>query len=197
MIRLRDAYILVVICLVPLFSVSYYVGARRNNVISDLKEEQEHERRLFLEKEKGYLSLLDGGLSSVSKPFVWPEGRVVDEIMAAVEVEKDNPFVVLFFGELSCNVCQDRLIQVAKNLNLPKIAVLDSNRDIYVNQFIRMNQIDFPTFVDDGFFAKDNEIRQSPALVLVHRDKITFAYYPLPGYESLSEMVYEHLLKLK
>ncbi len=88
-------------------------------------------------------------------------------------------------------------MEVAKKITLPKIAVLESSRDIYVNQFVRMNQIDFPLYVDEGFFARDNGVKQSPALVLVHREKITFAYYPLPGYESLSEMVYEYMLKLK
>ncbi len=109
MIRLRDAYLLVVLCLVPIALVSMFINHQKDESMLVLEKQRDQERHLFFEKEKGYLSLLKGGLSSISTPFVWPEGRALRDQDGVPEIHNDNPFVVLFFGELSCNACQERL----------------------------------------------------------------------------------------
>jgi hypothetical protein len=112
----------------------------------------------------------------------------------------EHPRLILIFSELSCNVCQDKETQFAVDIAGEfgqdyVMAIVHAVNKRYVQNYIRMNQVNFPVYYCDDknkAFFKDNEIVNTPVLFVIdNTNRIIASHIPIPGQLQYSEPIHQ------
>jgi len=133
-------------------------------------------------------------LAHIDQTLAWPNLKPV--LGEAGEGPKQGYHFVVYFSELSCNICQDRMSEFSEKLSekLPGIsvtAVIHASHQSYVHQYIRANQVSFDVHFDEHrVFEEINDLIQSPVAFLLYDNRVLAAHYPSPSFPSASDAFY-------
>jgi hypothetical protein len=102
-----------------------------------------------------------------------------------------QPRLLLIFSELGCNVCQDEETKFAVSIASeygPEyvMAVVHASNRRYVQNYIRMNRVNFPVFFcEDDAFLEENEIKNTPMIFIVDEEnRVIASHFLLPDVSS-------------
>ncbi|MCP5045961.1 MAG: hypothetical protein GY940_02245 [bacterium] len=105
-----------------------------------------------------------------------------------------HPKLLLVFSELGCNVCRDDETRFAAGIASQYgkdyvMAVVHASNQRYVQNYIRMNQVNFPVyFCPDQSFLNENGIKNTPMIFVVdENNRVVASHFPIPGHLEYSE----------
>jgi hypothetical protein len=109
-----------------------------------------------------------------------------------------HPILLLVFSELSCNVCQDEEtrfgVSIASEYGKEYVmAVVHATNRRYVQNYIRMNQVNFPVYYcEDETFLRENGIYNTPMIFIMDKEnRVVAANFPIPGHLQYSDPMHK------
>ncbi len=103
-----------------------------------------------------------------------------------------DDLLILLFSDVSCSVCEESetaaAIRIATAVGTDKvIAIVHAKQRRYAAAFARVNRVPFRVFLDpENSFAKANQIRAAPLLMVAKSGEIVAALSPIAGKPEFS-----------
>jgi hypothetical protein len=170
------------------YSKSYHLQIEKNREINHSKEETE---KAVINAQTASITHLGKTIELVHMEKIFPKN-------ATEEKTANHPRLMLIFSELSCNVCQDEetrfAVSIASEYGMKYVlAVVHATNRRYVQNYIRLNQINFPVYYSkDELFLKLNGIKNTPMIFVIDdKNQVIAANYPIPGHPQYSEPMHK------
>jgi hypothetical protein len=122
----------------------------------------------------------------------WPRMEQITSFPEKLWDGVPGPRLVLFFQDVSCNVCDENEVAFANRLVAQVgadhfAAVVEATDRRYAAAFVRVNRSKFSIYYDsEKVFRVNNPIKASPLLILLNeRREVLSAHHPIPNEPTL------------